>query len=118
MKFEICDSVLKCFADSGNTYVLTDFSCSCKGFAFRRTCKHFRMAKEKGLLEKLAKQPKPKFRINRNPFIIQSRIKALTEFLKKNGIEPTKKRVMSIEPKLTPEGPTADEVIEMARKIK
>jgi hypothetical protein len=54
--FTLKSGYIECLSGTGRTYKVTHDSCSCKGFSFRRECRHYRQARQKGLLNKLETQ--------------------------------------------------------------
>jgi hypothetical protein len=52
--FDVFDSYIICHSKSGEDYTITLDSCTCRGFNFHKECRHFKEAKEKGLLTRLS----------------------------------------------------------------
>lgn len=52
--FEVFDSYIICHSGSGEDYTITLDSCTCRGFGFHKECRHFKEAKEKGLLTQIS----------------------------------------------------------------
>jgi hypothetical protein len=95
------DGSYTCHSDSGNSYRVTDKSCGCKGFQFRRYCKHMTEAKEKGILDKMKIQRFPNQVLLRSPYIIRERKKAIIYWFTKNKIKFTDSMVDKIEAIMT-----------------
>ena len=49
--FTLKDDFVQVISKSGNEYHVTLEGCNCMGYGFKGTCRHFKMAEEKGLLE-------------------------------------------------------------------
>jgi hypothetical protein len=102
LKLDSENGVIKCYSDSGSVYEITKGKCTCKGYAFRGTCKHYVSAQADGWLDKLTiSLSKPSFQSFRSPMIIQMRKNAISEFLKKNSIKPNAKIIDFLEKKVT-----------------
>ena len=71
-------------SSSGNVYFVNKNYCSCKGFSFRRTCRHLKQIEELGLMNKLTKHTVKSIRVS--PKFIESRKKAIKIYLKKYNI--------------------------------
>lgn len=96
------DGTYNCLSDSGSNYRITENTCNCLGFQYRKTCRHFKEAKQKGLLEKLRLATAIKTNANphfhlRSPFIISSRKKAIAEWFQKHKMGYTQVIVDKIE---------------------
>lgn len=103
MNFKIKDNIIYVHSDSGQFYQISQTACTCKGFAYRRYCKHFTIAKEKGMIDQLKENASKKtiadFR--KSPIVQNIRKKAIHVFLEKHNIKPTMKLINYLEPKLT-----------------
>jgi len=108
MRFTECDDgSYICSSESGNDYIVTDKSCSCKGFQFRRTCKHFKEVEKIGLLEKMKVNTSTSSCVLgvKSPFIIKMRKEAIEEWFRKHNRKFTKAMINKIEKIMTIETP-------------
>lgn len=105
LKFTINkDGTVDCVSNSsGNKYTITKNSCSCKGFIFRRNCRHFRTAKECGIIDKIKNQKISLVMFRKSPHIMEMRKKSVRYFLDKNNVSYTEKLVNRLESILTTE---------------
>jgi len=75
-------------SSSGNTYRITKNSCNCKGFSFRRNCRHFQEAINNKALDRLA-ELQEKVRSESisssftSPLIVACRKRAIIAYLNK-----------------------------------
>ena len=103
--FTLKKGYIECVSGSGSgkIYKVTHDSCSCKGFGFRKLCRHYRQAQTKGLLDKLEVQIKEYKRNNKvvNYYVQSMRIDAIKKFLDKNNIAYRISQVINIEKMLT-----------------
>ena len=119
-RFKIKDGIVYCYSESGKEYHLTETSCDCKGFGFRRTCRHIEQAEEKGLFEKIKKAIKlhPKeITLPISRVIRKMRLQALIIFLRNCKIQPTREMLKDIEPQIEKDT-KPEEVVEWAEKFK
>ena len=98
--FEILDDQVLVHSKSGHTYSIRKNFCSCKGFGFHRTCRHYKEAEQQGLIQLLTDK-KRTVNITLSQHIKSMRQDALRHFLKKRGIKFTEKQILSIEPKIS-----------------
>jgi len=84
---------------SGNDYVITKTSCSCKGFAFRRKCSHYEEAKSSGLLDSL--NDKSYSQVVSRALNVKLRREALRVFLKKYDVKFNEVLIRVVEPRIT-----------------
>lgn len=103
--FTLKQGYVLCISGSGHTYKVTHDKCTCKGFGFRRTCRHYRQAKQKGYLDKLntqITQALAKFKTNGYGGAMKAaRMHAIRAYLEKHNIRYTPAQVTSIEKTLT-----------------
>jgi ribosomal protein L37E len=102
--FTLKQGYVECVSGSGHTYKVTHDSCSCKGFGFRRECRHYRQAKQKGLLNKLEVQIVKKASYKPSVFtghMKKMRMDAIRTFLNKHNIRYKPTQVIDIEKILT-----------------
>jgi len=52
-KFTLKKNFIECVSGSGHVYKITHDGCTCRGFSFRKECRHYRQAKTKGLFDAL-----------------------------------------------------------------
>lgn len=103
MEFIIIDGKIKCESDSGSVYYLTEHSCNCRGFAFRKTCFHMKEAISQDLFKQLEEKNNlslSDINISRSQVFIDTRVKALKLFLNKNSIIYTDEQVIKYEPSI------------------
>lgn len=113
--YEIKGNILEIISGSGKKYQLTQKSCTCKGFSFRRTCGHVQEAEAKGLLRELEKRRTKKIRtLSRSENRIKARKDAIRKFLEKNGVLFDERTIDEIERILTQET-VPEKVLEIAR---
>ena len=113
--YEIKGSVLEVTSGSGKKYELSQKSCTCKGFGFRRTCGHIEEAEKKGLLAKLSVPGKKKVQVlSKNDCRTSSRKDAIGKFLEKNGVSFDEVTVNNLEKYVTQET-TPEKLLQMAR---
>lgn len=116
--YEIKGSVLEITSGSGKKYELTQKSCTCKGFGFRRTCGHFEEAEARGLLKKLTAKGKKKIRVlSTNDNKKELREDAIRKFLEKNNVLFDDVTITSLEKYITQET-TPEKVLHMARQTR
>lgn len=101
MEFSINGNILECVSDSGATYKISKEYCTCVGFGFRRTCKHFKEAWVSGWMRKLTESIKANFSPLSSPYIREKRREALALYLKKNKIKFTDIILDKFEPIIT-----------------
>jgi len=101
MKFTLKkDGTLDCLSDSGSVYEVSLNKCSCLGYSYRGTCKHFQSAQADGWLEKL-KIAQAQFSLEKSPYIVEARKEAIKQYLIKNKIKAVKSLVDMLERKVT-----------------
>jgi hypothetical protein len=115
--YEIKGSVLEITSGSGKKYELTQKSCTCKGFGFRRTCGHIQEAEEKGLLKKLIEKQGKKIHLSKSDNRIRARKDALKKFLEKNDVPFDEVTIDNLEKYVTQET-TPEKLLHMARTDK
>jgi len=93
-QYAIKDKTVICQSESGSTYIITRAGCSCTGYAYRRICRHYKEAEYRGLIEQAER---PRTLLLRSPMIIASRKKAIVDYLTKNKIPFTNKKVDKLE---------------------
>lgn len=99
--FTLKKGYIKCVSSSGSIYKVTHDSCSCKGFSFRKLCRHYRQAKSQGLLDDLEVEIEKECKFTKNSHIKKMRIEAIQVFLNKHNIRFTSSHVARIESFLT-----------------
>jgi len=120
--FKIDGNVVVCTSASGSVYQLTENSCTCKGFSFRRNCRHLKQATESGIFKRLKKgfsalHSPYKGSFRRSPYIMKERIKAVRAYLEKNGFNnPSGNMLHEVEKIVTPETQPGT-VLALAKKI-
>lgn len=95
-KFVLKKNFIECVSGSGHVYKITHDSCSCKGFSFRKECRHYRQAKTKGLFDELEKVLF-KFKIQSSLHIKKARLDAIKVWLDKQKILYKPQDVINIE---------------------
>jgi hypothetical protein len=96
--YEISGTILLCHSKSGTTYKLTNQTCNCRGFGFRKTCRHYQNAYKLGWLKRLSESIAKQPRLSRTPHIIEARKKSIQFFLTKHNIRLSAKQIEAIEP--------------------
>jgi len=115
--FEIKGNVLEITSGSGKKYELTQKSCTCKGFSFRRTCGHIKEANEKGLLKKLAQKQVKKIQyLSKSDSKIRARKNAIRKFLEKNGVPFDEVTIDNIE-KIVTQETIPQKILHMAKGV-
>lgn len=99
--FTLKTGYIECVSGSGHTYKITHDSCSCKGFGFRRTCRHYSQAKQKKLLDKLESQIDNEITLFKSVHLKKFRMDAIRQYLDKINIRYTPSNVIDIEKILT-----------------
>ena len=91
MEFELKINYVECRSDSGSLYKLTKWGCNCKGYSFRRDCRHMREVLAQDLFTKLEAQrsESTSFSFLSSPFIQASRLRAIRLGLKKYKVKYT-----------------------------
>jgi len=97
--FILKDDFVQVISKSGNEYHVTTENCNCMGYGFKGTCRHFKMAEEKGMLEQLkAKSVNLDFR--NSPSVKKLRFDAVKQYLIKNSIAIKDGLIEFLEPKV------------------
>ncbi len=99
--FTLKTGYVECISGSGHTYKVTHDSCSCKGFGFRRLCRHYNQAKQKGLLDNLEVQITKEIKLTQSGHMKKLRMDAIRQYLDKINIRYTPSNVIDIEKILT-----------------
>lgn len=99
--FTLKTGYIECVSGSGHTYKITHDSCSCKGFGFRRICRHYSQAKQKKLLDKLESQIDSEIALFKSAHLKKFRMDAIRQYLDKINIRYTPANVIDIEKILT-----------------
>lgn len=99
--FTLKTGYVECISGSGHTYKVTHDSCSCKGFGFRRLCRHYTQAKQKGLLDNLETQIDKEVKLTQSGHAKKLRMDAIRQYLDKINIRYTPTNVIDIEKILT-----------------
>ena len=116
-EFEIKDGQLHIRATSGNSYVIHENHCSCKGFGFRRDCGHYREAVEKDLLSLLVEERKlQKSSLTMSPQAVQSRKKAILRYLTLHAIKSSQSMIDELEKVVTSQM-KPEEFLKIAAKL-
>lgn len=100
--FTLKQGYVECLSGSGHTYKVTHDSCSCKGFGFRKLCRHYRQAQKQGYLDNLETQLAAQY--NRTQFsgaMKKSRMDAIKVWLEKKNIRYKPQDVIDIEAIMT-----------------
>ncbi|MDD5649756.1 MAG: hypothetical protein PHF86_04950 [Candidatus Nanoarchaeia archaeon] len=100
--FTLKQGYVECVSGSGHTYKVTHDSCNCKGFGFRKLCRHYRQAEKKGYLNNLEAQIAATY--NRTEFsgaMKKSRMDAIRAWLDKKNIRYKPQDVIDIEKIMT-----------------
>ena len=104
--FFLKDGVVRYVSHSGGEYEISPMSCTCKGYSFRRTCRHFVAVMESGILTSTpVKHKVTAGRVFRSPTIVAARNEAIRLFLKKRGAPHSLSIIRLIERVLTPKTP-------------
>lgn len=98
-KYYISDGIIICKSSSGNTYKIVEGSCTCKGFSFRRVCRHHTYCLQNKLFESLKKNRIEKQVLSSNA-IIKLRKDSLRKFLDGIKIPYTEEIINEVEPKI------------------
>ena len=116
--YEIKGNILEVTSGSGKKYELTQKSCTCKGFGFRRTCGHIEEAEKMGLLKKLTAKGKKKIRVlSTNDNKRELRKDAIRKFLEKNNVSFDEVTITNLENYIIQET-TPEKVLHMARQTR
>jgi ribosomal protein L37E len=99
--FTLKSGYVECISGSGHTYKITHDSCSCKGFGFRRLCRHYTQAKQKGLLDNLEVQITKEIKLTQSGHMKKLRMDAIRQYLEKMNIRYKPSNVIDIEKILT-----------------
>src|SRR4030066_1768272 len=99
--FTVKGTYVECLSSSSHIYKITHDSCSCKGFGFRKLCRHYRQAQSKGFLDNLEIEIAKTAKITSNPYIKKMRMEAIKAFLDKYTIRYTLLQVVDLEKILT-----------------
>ena len=99
--FSLKKGYVECVSPSGSVYKVTHDSCSCKGFGFRRMCRHYRQAQTKGLLDNLETQIEKTIKITFSGHMKKMRMDAIRAFLEKHNIRYKPTQVVDLEKILT-----------------
>ncbi|MDD5649432.1 MAG: hypothetical protein PHF86_03295 [Candidatus Nanoarchaeia archaeon] len=88
---------IECLSGTGHVYKVTHDSCSCKGFGFRKLCRHYRQAEAKGYLDQLETQiiKNPKF--IKTEHIRKMRMDAIRVFLDKYNLKYQISQIVDLE---------------------
>jgi len=101
-QFALKGNYVECISGSGHMYQVTHDSCSCKGFGFRKLCRHYRQAKAKGFLDQLETKITTTFKIGiYTGFMKKMRMDAIRAWLDKRSIRYKPQDVVDIEKILT-----------------
>jgi len=111
-KFEITGNSITVTSKSGNIYDISLDSCTCKGFGFHRTCRHFQQALDLGLIERLKYQPKH-IDLSLSENAHRMRKDAIRIYLSKHGLNPQESVIDYIESKMNI-STTPQQVLDMA----
>lgn len=98
--FKILNDQILVHSKSGHTYSIRKNFCSCKGFGFHRTCRHYQEAEKQGLIQLLTEKHRTA-NITLSQHAKLMRQDALRYFLNKRGIKFTDQQIITIEPKIT-----------------
>lgn len=96
-KFEFFSDYVKVTSKSGNDYTITIDHCTCRGFSFHKTCRHFEQAQALGLIEKLKTQIVDQHDLSLSPNAIALRKDAIKKWLTKKQISFSDQIVDKIE---------------------
>jgi len=89
-----------CNSSSGNQYFITKSACSCKGYGFRRKCRHYSHCSDENLFSQLDSSKPNKINFN-SPYIKKMRLDALVQFCIKNRISYNNQQLDKIVPQIT-----------------
>ena len=116
-EFEVKDDGIHIRSTSGNSYLITKTSCSCKGFGFRKTCGHYEEAKSNDLLSLIpthTTQQKIYHKLSQQA--IQSRKDAIKRYLTKNAI-PSNETIINELEKVVTQDMKPQKFLEKAKKL-
>lgn len=118
-QYRLNGSTLDCYSSSGKVYHLTVSTCTCVGFSYRRTCRHFKNAWTEGYMTKLKKSIQKNSSSGKlnSPFITEGRKESLRQFFAKNNVKVDEQVIERLEPKLTRTGPALDKLIKAAKTL-
>lgn len=115
-KYEVLQFGIRCLSKSGGEYLITKLSCSCVGFSYRRTCRHYEYASKFNLLDKIQDKELTQLHFT-SPYIVAMRIAALKAMFKRVSQEVTDEIINLIEPRVTRETST-DQILEITKQKK
>jgi len=93
-QFEVNDNHIIVTSSSGHKYTITLGSCTCPGFGFHKECRHYKEAREQGLLKSL------EVHVPQSIILVTGkalRKDAIRKFLTKNNLSYTESTVDKIE---------------------
>lgn len=97
MEFELKVNYVECRSDSGSLYKLTKWACNCKGYSFRRDCRHMREALAKDLFTQLeAQRSESTSLFLTSDYITNERLKSIRYGLKKYKIPFTENLILRL----------------------
>ena len=100
-QFTLQETHIDVKSSSGNVYIVTKSSCTCIGYSFHRECRHYKQARELGLIEQLEKQREKKLSITVSEHARVLRKEAIRQFLKKKQVIFTESVIDKIEKVMT-----------------
>jgi len=112
-KFTLFPDYIKVESKSGNEYTITLERCTCRGFGFHKTCRHYEQAESAGLIEKLKAKEQEELHFKHSKSTIEIRKDAIRQYLTKNNASFTEPIIDKIESILT-SSTTPQEVLSMA----
>ena len=99
--FTLQETYINVKSGSGKDYIITKSSCTCVGYNFHRECRHYKQARELGLIEQLEKQHAQKLSITVSEHARVLRKEAIKQFLKKKQVAFTESIIDKIEKAMT-----------------
>jgi len=115
-EFTVKEDGIHIIATSGNAYLITRTSCSCKGFGFRKTCGHFQEATEKDLLSLIPVKTIQQIAHHKpSGKLVDERKKAIRKYLTLHSIPSSDDIVNALE-KIVTQTMKPSEFLEIAKK--